>query len=78
MEPSGAFDTFLRQALAFANRKDGDTSLRSCDKSSNLGLRQLASRTTDDGDNILKSSTGSSSAAEVPPLLSSESHSTWW
>uniref|UniRef100_A0AAV1TS85 Ras-like protein n=1 Tax=Peronospora matthiolae TaxID=2874970 RepID=A0AAV1TS85_9STRA len=79
VEPSAVFATFLRRALAFANRKHGDSSLRSCDNSSSFGLRQLVSRSpTDEEDKRLKSGNASSSAAQVPPLLSSESHSNWW
>ncbi|KAL3662073.1 hypothetical protein V7S43_012878 [Phytophthora oleae] len=81
MEPSGAFDIFLQQTLAFANRGDGGNTYNGFN--SNTGLRQTASRAVDPDESRPGSglSAGLSSLAAVLPPLSTGSgsaRSRWW
>ncbi|KAG7386805.1 Rab-like protein 3 [Phytophthora pseudosyringae] len=79
MEPSGAFDTFLQQTVAFANRGDGGSSYSSFNSNS-TGLRQTASRAVgaDDGSGL--DAGLSSVTAALPPLStgSGSARSRWW
>ncbi|KAJ8575419.1 hypothetical protein ON010_g3797 [Phytophthora cinnamomi] len=82
MEPSAAFDTFLQQTVAFANRGDAGNSYGN-GYSGNSGLRQTASRAVnaDDGRAGSGLSAGLSSfAAALPPLStgSGSARSRWW
>ncbi|KAK1944327.1 Rab-like protein 3 [Phytophthora citrophthora] len=81
MEPNAAFDTFLQQTLAFANRGDGGSSYNGF--SNNNGLRQTANRAVDPDESRTGSglSAGLSSLAAVLPPLSTGSgsaRSRWW
>ncbi|CAH0488292.1 unnamed protein product [Peronospora farinosa] len=77
IEPSGAFDTFLQQTLAFANRGDGRNSY-SNDNYNSLGLRQTANRNVD-RDNNGRSEVSDCGVA-MPPLStgSGSTRSRWW
>ncbi|GMF13244.1 unnamed protein product [Phytophthora lilii] len=81
MEPSAAFDSFLQQTVAFANR-GGEGSNYNSYNSSNLGLRQTASRAIDTDESRASGlSAGLSSfAAALPPLStgSGSARSRWW
>ncbi|KAG6615380.1 Ras-like protein [Phytophthora cinnamomi] len=82
MEPSAAFDTFLQQTVAFANRGDAGNSYGN-GYGGNSGLRQTASRAVnaDDGRAGSGLSAGLSSfAAALPPLStgSGSARSRWW
>ncbi|ETK72953.1 hypothetical protein F441_20492 [Phytophthora nicotianae CJ01A1] len=78
MEPSGAFDTFLQQTLAFANRGEGSYS----NYNNSMGLRQTNRAVdADDGRPGSGFSAGLSSlAAALPPLStgSGGARSRWW
>lgn len=79
MEPSGAFDTFVQQTVAFANRGEGEINFNGFN---NNGLRQTANRAVDPGESRTGSgfSAGLSNlAAALPPLSTgSGSASRWW
>ncbi|CAI5739010.1 unnamed protein product [Peronospora destructor] len=80
IEPSGAFDTFLQQTLAFSNRGDGKSS-SSIDNNNSLGLRQTANRNVDrdDGRSDLCAEVSDCGVA-MPPLstCSGSDRSRWW
>ncbi|EEY68097.1 uncharacterized protein PITG_18542 [Phytophthora infestans T30-4] len=80
MEPSGPFDAFLQQTVAFANRGEGGGSYNSYNNS--MGLRQT-NRAVGGDDSRAGSgfSAGVSSlAAALPPLStgSGSARSRWW
>ncbi|KAG7397624.1 Rab-like protein 3 [Phytophthora boehmeriae] len=78
MEPSGAFDAFLQQTVAFANRDE--SGFNSNNYSSNsVGLRQTMNRPGEDGRAGLNGGL-SNLAAVLPPLStgSGSARSRWW
>ncbi|CAH0481784.1 unnamed protein product [Peronospora belbahrii] len=81
MEPSGAFDTFLLQTLAFANRGHGRNSFNHNSNNNSLGLRQTASRTVDQGNERSVFCTElNNPGAPMPPLSTGldNGRSRWW